>query len=187
MYIALPSKFALIIRNCSGQYNSSICASITVEPDVRVRFNSSQIVTTNIGSSKNEVFEISSINYSYRCNTKKDEETICDSPAVSPTGEPTTVLDDSSRMVYGSDNELAELHVRSFKPTLEFVGAKVKCSYCAVHARDYNFTLINEQLLKKPPIKAVLPNVWVDGREYALPEINFSTATEEFCYYPELM
>jgi hypothetical protein len=187
MYIELPDKFALIIRNCSGQYNSSICASITVEPDVHVRFSSNQIVTSNIENNTKDIYEISSISYSYRCNTKKDKGTICDSPAVSPTSEPTTVVDDSSRMVYGSDNELAELHVRSFKPTLEFVGTKVKCSYCAVHARDYSFTLINTQLLNKPPIKAVLSNIWVDGREFVLPEINFSTATEEFCYYPELM
>ncbi|MGV3582559.1 MAG: hypothetical protein ACO1N8_09650 [Methylophilus sp.] len=186
LYIELPNKFDLTIRNCSGQYNSSICASITVESDVHVRFSSSQIVTKNIESNKKEAFEISSIQYSYLCNTKKGKETICDSSATSPTSEPTTVVADNNRMAYGSDDEIIEQHVRSFKPTLEFVGAKVKC-WCAQHARVYNFILINEQLLKKPPIKATLPNIYVDGHEYVLPEINFSTATEEFCYHPELM
>ncbi len=126
---------------------------------------------------------MSSIKYSYRCNTKIGEKPICDSPTESPTNEPTTVVADDSRIAYGSENELIEVHVRSFRPTLEFVGTKVKC-WCAVDAREYEFTLIDEQLLNKSPIKAKLPNIWVDGHEYELPEINLATATEEYCHYP---
>jgi hypothetical protein len=188
MYVGLPNKFDLIIRRCrSSQYDSSICGAITVKPNVRVRFSNSQTTVTNTSvDGKNDIYEMSSIKYSYHCNTKTGEKPICDSPTESPTGEPTTVLGDSSEVVYGSDNEMREVHARSFKPTLEFVGAKVKC-LCAVDAREYEFTLIDEQLLNKPTTRAKLPNIWVDGHEYVLPEINFSTTTEEFCYYPELM
>lgn len=187
MYVGLPNKFDLIIRRCfNRQYDSSICGAITVRPNVHIRFSSSQTIVTSAIEDKKDIYEMSSIKYSYRCNTKTGEKPICDSPTESPTNEPTTVVADNSRMLYGSENELTEVHVRSFKPTLEFVGAKVKC-WCAVDAREYEFTLIDEQLLNKPPVKAKLPNIWVDGREYALPEINLSTTTEEFCYHPELM
>lgn len=187
MYIGLPNKFDLIIRRCSSrQYDSSICGAITVRPNVHVRFGSSQTIVTSVIDGKSDNYEMSSIKYSYQCNTKKGEKPVCDSSTESPTGKPTKVLGDSSELVYGSDNEFREVHARSFEPTLEFVGEKVKC-WCAVDAREYRFTLIDEQLLNKPALKAKLPNIWVEGREYILPEINFSTTTEEFCYHRELM
>lgn len=184
MYIGLPNKFDLIIRRCyKRQYDSSICGAIRVRPNVRVRFNSSQTLATSTLDGKKDIYEMSSIKYSYICNTKRGEKPICNSPTESPTGEPTEILGDSIQMVYGTDNETREVHARAFKPTLEFVGAKVKC-WCAVDSREYQFTLIDEQLLNKPAVKAKLPNIWVDGHEYELPEINLATATEEYCYFP---
>lgn len=184
MYIGLPNKFDLIIRRCfNRQYDSSICGAITVRPNVSVRFNSSQTIATSTLDGKKDIYEMSSIKYSYRCNTKRGEKPICDSPTESPTGEPTEILGDSIQMVYGTDNETREVHARSFKPTLEFVGVKVKC-WCAVDAREYEFTLIDEQLLNKSPVKAKLPNIWVDGKEYQLPEIQLATTTEEYCHHP---
>ncbi|MFM9836263.1 MAG: hypothetical protein ACKVOA_09180 [Methylophilaceae bacterium] len=187
MYLGLPNKFDLIIQRCSSrQYDSSICGVITLRPNVHVRFGSSQTIVISVIDGKSDIYEMSSIKYSYQCNTKNGEKPVCDSSTESPTGKPTKVLGDSSELVYGSDNEFREVHARSFEPTLEFVGEKVKC-WCAIDAREYQFTLIDEQLLNKPAVKAKLPNIWVDGREYVLPEINFSTATEEFCNHYELM
>jgi hypothetical protein len=187
--VKLPNKFNLIIRRCADRrlkYDSSICGAITVRPNVHIRFGSSQAIVTSMTDGKKDIYEMSTIKYSYRCNTKKGERPICDSPTESPTGKPTIILGDSSELTYGSDNEMTEFHARAFEPTLEFVGAKVKC-WCAVDAREYTFTIIDQQLLGKPPVNVRLPSIWVDGQEYVLPEFNFSTATEDFCYRPELM
>jgi hypothetical protein len=173
-------KATLSIENCFDEKKRIICASIQPEPGTHVRLGSNEVYTQELSSQRSQTYQIKSIEYEYRCQELKGKR-VCSSPEESPTGYPAKIVKEEHRMVY--QGGLEEVYKLAFSPETEFVGVVEKSiSLPWTYVRDYKFTLIDTELLNTPSIKAKLPNIWVDGIEYVLPEINFSTITDDYCH-----
>lgn len=183
--LKLGGKVVLSLQNCFAERKSSICASIQAEPGTRVRLSSYEVATWVPLSKTERNYKIKSIEYDYVCEELNGER-VCSSTEESPTESPTVAVKEKHSMVY--QGGLREVHTRAFSPTMEFIGVREKSIGLPWrYIRDYKFILIDDELLNTPPLKAKLPNIWVDGVEYVLPVIDFATVTEEFCRRPELM
>lgn len=183
-FIQVLDKATIIINGCDNK----LCATIIPAVGTRIRFDKDILSVNQLDSTENKVYKMSSIHYGWTCTKQKDNDKVCTMSDISPTGKPTKVVDDETRII-GNDIMVADFHTRSFDAIQEFTGQmQYKSSLFGKPtpngAIPFHLTLLNEYLLNTPIKTIKLPKIWVNDVQYSLPDFKLETVTEEFCYYP---
>jgi hypothetical protein len=183
-FIQILDKATIVINGCDNK----LCGTIIPAVGTRVRLDKDILSVNQLDSAENKVYKISPIRYGWTCTKQKENDKVCTMSDTSPTGKPTKVVDDETRII-GNDIMVADFHTRSFDATQEFTGQmQYKASLFGKPtpngAIQFSLTLLDEYILNTPTKIVKLPKIWVNDVQYSLPDFKLETVTEEFCYYP---
>lgn len=186
-YIQVLDKATIIINGCDNK----LCATIIPAVGTRIRFDKDVLSVSQLDGTESKVYQMSQIRYGWTCTKQKDNDKVCTMSDISPTGKPTKVVDDETRII-GNDIMVADFHTRSFDATQEFTGQmQYKSSLFKKPipngAIQFHVTLLDEYLLNTPIKTIKLPKIWVNDIQYSLPDFKLETVTEEFCYHAPLI
>lgn len=186
-FIQVLDKATIIINGCDNK----LCATFIPAVGTRLRFDEDVLSVSQLDGAENKVYKMSPIRYGWTCTKQKDNHKVCTMLDISPTGKPTKVVDDETRII-GNDIMVADFHTRSFNPTQEFTGQmQYKSSLFGKQtpngAVQFHVTLLDDYLLNTPIKIIKLPKIWVNDIQYSLPDFKLETVTEEFCYHTPLI
>lgn len=182
--LKINDDVSIIIGNCLS-WNDVLCAVVAPSPGTRVRFESNEFPEIDAVSGKKvKTHYANIIRYMVECYTKKNGERVCDSSEESPTG----LLISSKQSQSEYKGNVSENILKTFDPSLEFVGASELKSALASSVlsmkgkREYVMPIILEIDLRSNPRIIQLPRIIVNGISYKLPDVQLTTVTGRVCH-----